>query len=109
MISVFANGVSRHSVVAFFGLHLHRPGKAGGHGRTGELEVDARDIRRDLGEGVQWPDILPEFLLWLDESHSELLVVLVETGSVRARDLLGPHVAQFGLAPRPSGSRFAVA
>jgi hypothetical protein len=27
MISVFANGVSRHSVVAFFGLRLHRPGR----------------------------------------------------------------------------------
>jgi hypothetical protein len=43
MISVFANGVSRHSVVAFFGLRLHRPGKAGGHRRTGELVGDGDD------------------------------------------------------------------
>jgi hypothetical protein len=48
MISVFANGVSRHSVVAFFGLRLHRPGKAGGDRRTGELVGDGDDQLPDI-------------------------------------------------------------
>jgi hypothetical protein len=66
MISVFANGVSRHSVVAFFGLRGRReatdgqfPGRAAGHfqsviGRNSLLARAENDGDPYSGMGPGW-------------------------------------------------------